>query len=111
MPSLRTNVLLALILASAGTFTAHAQEGAVTKGSVYLPPKSSNAFVTIEGPAAITLYKAMSARAIRDACRDNGSSIKTAGNLSCSMSANGKSAVCDVGVNVKTGRSSPQRPC
>lgn len=111
MPTLRTKSLLGFALAAACTLSAHAQEGAVSKGSVFLPPRSSNAFVTIEGPGAITLYKAMSAKAIRDACRDNGSTIKTAGNLSCSITANGKAAVCDVGVNVKTGRSSPQRPC
>jgi hypothetical protein len=95
----------------AGSFAASAQEAAIGKGSLYFPPKTSKAYVTIEGPAAITLYAAMKAKAAKDACRDNGSTIKVAGNLSCSRSADGKSAVCDFGIDSRTGRSSAQKPC
>lgn len=111
MSTLRFTALLGLMLTAGYILSAQAQEGAVSKGSVFLPPKSSNAFVSIEGPGAIKLYKAMPSKAVRDAFRDNGATLKTAGNLSCSMAAGGKSAVCDFGLNVKTGRSSSQQPC
>ena len=109
MASLRVVSFSILVLALAKP--SHAQQAAITKGEVYQPAKSSNAYVTIEGPGALRLYAAMKAKPIRDACRDNGSTIKTAGNLSCSMAAGGKAAICDFGLDTKTGKSSPQKPC
>ena len=111
MTSMRSKGLMIALALIAGTFAAAAQDATISKGSVYLPPKSSKAFITVEGPGAIALYNAMKSKAIRDACRDNGSTLKVAGNLSCSRSADGKSAICDHGIDTRTGRSSPQKPC
>jgi hypothetical protein len=92
-------------------FQALAKDELPVNGSVYKPPNSSSAYVTLKGPGALQLYKDMTAKPVNDECRGNGRKLKWAGNLACSLARDGASAECDFGVNIRNGRSSPGKPC
>jgi hypothetical protein len=79
-------------------------------GEVYMVPNSTNTYVTLKGKGALQMYKAMSAKPIKDACRE-GRTLKSAGNLYCSLAKDGKSADCNFGLNTKTGTASVGQPC
>lgn len=72
-------------------------------------PKDSHAYLTITGPAAMRMYRAMKAREEKDECQDG--KIKHAGSFSCTLSANGRSATCDFSVDLHKGTLEDGRPC
>src|SRR5438093_11624035 len=45
--------------------------------------RNSHLHIVLEGSAARDLYRAMNARAVRDACLDDGSLTKSAGAMQC----------------------------
>lgn len=92
------------------TPVAAANEALPIAGEVYMVPNSTNTYVTLKGRGAMQMYKAMSAKPIKDACRE-GRTLKSAGNLYCSLAKDGKSADCNFGLNTKTGKASLGQPC
>ena len=65
--------------------------------------KSTHAYLTVTGLAALRLYRSMSAQEEDDLCRGDGRKLKRAGTLSCSIAAGGREAVCDFGVDLRSG--------
>jgi hypothetical protein len=72
--------------------------------------QNSHAYVTIEGPAALRMYRNMRAKAEDDLCRE-GNKIKRAGNLACSVGRNGREASCDFALDLVNGTIAPGQPC
>jgi hypothetical protein len=73
-------------------------------------PKSSHAYLTITGPAALRMYRNMRAKAEPNLCEE-GKTMKRAGPLMCSIAANGREASCDFSVDLIRGRLDDGRPC
>jgi hypothetical protein len=73
-------------------------------------PNSTHAYMTIEGAAALKMYRAMKAKERDDACEEGWRS-KSIGELTCSISANRKEAHCDFSVDLVHGRLAGGRPC
>ena len=73
-------------------------------------PKSSHAYLTISGPAALRMYRAMRAREEPNEC-ETGQKLKRAGALSCSITKDGKTATCDFSVDLIKGSLDDGRPC
>jgi hypothetical protein len=73
-------------------------------------PKNSHAYVTLAGPAALRMYRAMRAKEEANAC-ETGKKLKRAGALSCSITADGKNASCDFAIDMITGALDDGRPC
>jgi hypothetical protein len=72
--------------------------------------KNSHAYLTVSGPAALRMYRAMTAKEEPNLC-ETGKRLKRAGNLYCSLSKNGRSATCDFSVNLLNGTLDAGRPC
>lgn len=90
---------------------AHAQEPARLSGSYWIggrtlvdaPPdelKNTHLYVVLEGASARDTYRAMSVRARRDACLDDGSMTKTIGAMQCTELAKAKGYRCAFSVNL-----------
>ena len=103
------------------TGTVFAQEPAQLRGEVFIAgkttidpppdePKNSHAYMTVSGPAALQMYRAMTAKDEPNLC-ESGKRIKRAGALSCSLSRDGRSASCDFSVDLLKGRLDAGRPC
>lgn len=118
-PSKRLSFGLIAVLAL--IVPASAQETVALKGEVFIAgktpvdpppnePKNSHAYMTVTGPAALRLYRAMRGKEEKDACQD-GHRIKRAGNLSCSLAAGGKEAACDFSVDLIKGALDSGRAC
>ena len=73
-------------------------------------PKNSHAYLTITGPAALRMYRAMRVKDEENACEE-GKRLKRAGALVCSISANGRDANCDFSVDLIKGTLDGGRPC
>ena len=73
-------------------------------------PKNSHAYVTLAGPAALRMYRAMRAKEEANAC-ETGKKLKRAGALSCSITADGKTAACDFAIDMIKGALDDGRPC
>lgn len=73
-------------------------------------PKNSHAYVTLAGPAALRMYRAMGAREETNAC-ETGKKLKRAGALSCSITGDGKNASCDFAIDMIKGALDDGRPC
>lgn len=73
-------------------------------------PKNSHAYVTLTGPAALRMYRAMRTKEEANVCEE-GKRIKRAGPLTCSISANGRDASCDFSVDLIKGALADGRPC
>lgn len=73
-------------------------------------PKNSHAYMTVSGPAALRMYRAMTAKDEPNLC-ETGKRIKRAGALSCSLSKDGRSASCDFSVDLLKGVLDDGRPC
>lgn len=73
--------------------------------------RSSHAYLTVTGPAALRLYRGMPAREEDDLCRGDGHKRRRAGTLSCSIDASGRVAVCDFAVDLRSGAMADGRPC
>lgn len=73
--------------------------------------KNTHAYLTVTGPAALRLFRNMPAREEDDLCRGEGRKLKRAGDLSCSIAAGGKDAICDYALDLRTGKLAGGRPC
>jgi hypothetical protein len=73
--------------------------------------KNTHAYLTVTGPAALRLYRNMPAREEDDLCRGDGHKVRRAGALSCSIDARGQGAVCDFGLDLRSGVTAAGRPC
>jgi hypothetical protein len=74
-------------------------------------PKNSHAYFTVEGDAARRMFTSMRSKEEKDLCRGEGWKLKRAGNLYCSVAANGKDAACDFSVDMTKGALAPGKPC
>ena len=106
-------------LAAAGG--GHAQEASTLRGEVFLAgrtavdpppdePKNSHAYMTITGPAALRMYRAMRAKEEPNLCEE-GKRMKRAGALTCSLTRDGRTAACDFAVDLLNGVLDAGRPC
>ena len=97
-------------------------EGKAVQGSLFIagstpidPPrnerKNTHAYITLDGPGALAIYKSMRARERDDACRGDGWKLKSARHFVCSISKDRKTAECDFAVNLRNGRLAPGKPC
>jgi hypothetical protein len=104
-----------------GSWHASAQEVSLLRGQVFIagktpvdpPPgesKHSHAYLTISGPAALRMYRAMRAKEEPNEC-ETGKKLKRAGSLSCSMTGDRKAATCDFSVDLIKGGLDDGRPC
>lgn len=73
--------------------------------------KNTHAYLTVTGPAALRLYRTMPAQEEDDLCRGDGRKLRRAGSLSCSIGAGGQEAVCDFGVDLRSGTLAGGPPC
>jgi hypothetical protein len=100
---------------------ASAQEAVPVKGEVFLAgktpidpppgePKNSHAYVTLTGPGALRMYRAMKAKEEKNLCEE-GKTLKRAGPLACSLSRNGRSASCDFSIDLLKGALDEGQPC
>ena len=112
-------LLVAAIVAQVGAGRAE-QQATALRGDMLLggkelvdplpgAPKDSHAYLTITGPAAMRMYRAMKAREEKNECQEG--KIKNAGSLSCTLSTNGREATCDFSINLRTGALEDGRPC
>lgn len=101
---------------------ASAQQLSPIKGRVYIAgktpvdpppnePKNTHAYLTIQGPGAVRMYRAMTASAQDDLCRGHGWTIKRAGPFACSLFRGGKKAECDFSIKLKDGTLAAGSPC
>jgi hypothetical protein len=73
-------------------------------------PKNSHAYMTVTGPAALRLYRAMRGKEEKDDCLE-GHTTKRAGALSCSLAKSGKDATCDFSLDLIKGALESGRVC
>jgi hypothetical protein len=73
--------------------------------------KDTHAYLAITGPAALRIYRSMPTPEEADSCRGDGHKLKRAGQLSCSITASGREAVCDFAVDLRSGKLAGGRPC
>ncbi|MCC2098401.1 MAG: hypothetical protein KDJ29_16005 [Hyphomicrobiales bacterium] len=113
-----------LLLAATGFYAmspaAFAAGPAPLKGTMYLSgrttvdpppnePKNTHAGFTIEGAAAMRMFRAMKSKAEADACMDKGWVSKFAGPMFCSLAPGGKKATCYMTVSLADGKLSSSR--
>jgi hypothetical protein len=98
-----------------------AQETSQLRGEVFIggktlvdappeEPKNSHAYMTVSGPAALRMYRAMIAKEEPNLC-EPGKRMKRAGGLMCSVSRDGRNATCDFSVDLINGTLEGGRPC
>lgn len=120
---LRSMHAVALSLSVAGSMAqqASAQDSLPLRGEAFIAgktpvdpppgePKNSHAYVTIAGPAALRMYRAMRAKEEANAC-ETGQKLKRAGALACSLAKDGRSAACDFSVDLIKGTLDEGRAC
>jgi hypothetical protein len=73
-------------------------------------PKRTHAYFSIEGAAALRMYRAMKA-AESDECVNDGERANRTGPLQCWISADRKDAHCDFAVDLLSGRLAPGSVC
>lgn len=74
-------------------------------------PTNSHAYITVEGPAALSIYRNMTAAEEEDVCRGDGWRLKRTGDLYCSIAAGGEEAMCDFSLDLRSGSIAGGRPC
>ena len=110
-----------LLILTAATSDAPAQDASPLRGEMFIAgktatdpppaePKNSHAYLTISGPAALRMYRAMRAKEEPNEC-ETGKKLKRAGLLSCSITKDGKAATCDFSVDLIKGALDGGRPC
>ena len=72
--------------------------------------KNTHSYLTVEGPAALQMYKTMKAPEQTDLCLE-GHQLKRAGKISCSLSADRRNATCDFGIDLVKGVLADGKPC
>jgi hypothetical protein len=116
--SLATGTVLAILPGD----SALAQDATRLSGEMFIggatlvdPPSgeatNTPAYLTVTGPAALRLYRTMQSPEDEDLCRGDGHKMKRAGTLSCSIDGRGQVAVCDFGVDLRSGMLAGGRPC
>ena len=114
--------LVAVLAPVCGVTPAPAQEAVRLSGELFVAgrtaidppvrePKNSHAYFTVEGDAARRMFTSMRSKEEKDLCRGEGWKLKRAGNLYCSVAANGKDAACDFSVDMTKGALAPGKPC
>jgi hypothetical protein len=114
--------LVAMAVLLGVTTETAAQDTANLRGNLYIAgktpvdpppnePKKTHAYMTIEGAAALQMYRAMKAAEHDDVCLADGWRSKSAGSLQCSISANHKDARCNFSVDLVSGRLAPGGAC
>ena len=73
-------------------------------------PKNSHAYLTVSGPAALRMYRAMPAKEEPNLC-EQGKRLKRAGALVCSVTRNRRTATCDFSIDLINGALDSGRPC
>jgi hypothetical protein len=73
--------------------------------------RNTHAYLTITGPAALSLYRNLPAAEEDDLCRGDGRRMRRAGALTCSIDARRQEATCDFGVDLRSGTLAGGRPC
>ena len=73
-------------------------------------PRDSHAYLLIQGPAALRMYRSMRAKEEPNICEE-GKRLKRAGPLMCSITRDGRSATCDFSVDLVRGALADGRPC
>jgi len=115
-------IALATALAGQGSGQAVGQDAVPLRGDVMIAgpqlvdpapedPRSSHAYVTVTGAAAIRLYRSMTARAEDDICLGDGRKLKRAGGLACSIARSGRDARCDFSLDLRQGTLAGGKPC
>ena len=110
-----------LLAVSAAIATSSAQEVSPLRGEAFISgktpvdpppeePKNSHAYLTLAGPAALRMYRAMPAKEEPNLC-EQGKRMKRAGALTCSITRDGRSATCDFSVDLIKGALDGGRPC
>ena len=110
-----------LLAAIATIATSSAQEVSQLRGEVFISgktpidpppdePKNSHAYLTLSGPAALRLYRGMTAKEEPNLCEE-GKRMKRAGALTCSITRDGRQATCDFSVDLIKGTLDGGRPC
>jgi hypothetical protein len=112
---------LAVAAIGAGMRPAFAQTAAPLRGEAFIAgryvtdparePKNTHAYLTLQGPAAVQMYRNMKAKEQQDLCVGDGRKLKRAGQLSCSLTSNGQDATCDFSINLLKGILAGGRPC
>ena len=73
-------------------------------------PRNSHAYLTVSGPAALRMYRAMRAGEEANLCEE-GKRMKRIGALMCSVSRDGRNATCDFSLDLTKGVLDAGRPC
>ena len=100
---------------------AFAQEVSPLRGEVFIAgktpvdpapdePKNSHAYMTVSGPTALRLYRAMRSPEEANLC-EAGKRMKRAGALTCSVSRDGRNATCDFSIDLINGMLDGGRAC
>ena len=121
MRRMRVGALAFGLMGLAAAGVGRAQEASPLRGEVFIadrtpvdPPtdelKNSHAYLTVTGPAALRMYRAMRAKEEANLCEE-GKRMKRAGKLICSLSRDGRSAACDFSVDLISGVLDPGRAC
>jgi hypothetical protein len=115
----------AAILALAGMISAaapvFAQQSSDVRGTAFISgktpvdpppeePKNTHAYLQLSGPAALQMYRAMRTKEEKNECEPP-KKLKRAGELMCTITADGRSAVCDFSVNLVKGTLEGGRAC
>jgi len=98
-----------------------AQEASQLRGEAFLAgktavdpppdePKNSHAYLTVSGPAALRMYRAMKTGEEPNLC-EAGKRMKRAGALVCSVTRDGLAATCDFSIDLIKGALDSGKPC
>lgn len=74
-------------------------------------PRDSHAYLTVKGPAALAMYRRMTAREEANACLGRPWRLKRAGALVCTARTDGREASCDFAIDLRAGALDGGRPC
>ena len=73
--------------------------------------RNSHVYMTITGPAALRIYRSIAGKEKDDACRGDGWTQKSAGQMACVLSPDRKKAECDFSLSLIDGRTAYGRIC
>src|SRR4029453_597953 len=74
-------------------------------------PQDTRFVVTLDGAAARDLYEKLKATPRRDACLDDGSMIKRAGDVACTATVKPKGHVCTFAIDLTERKLAPSAVC
>lgn len=102
-------ILLALAVisigANAGDYKPLAGAYSISGKTLLDPPaneaQNTHIYFSLKGKAALDLYDSMKAKAIPNACANDGSMLKRVGEMQCVRSDDGKEYQCWFGIDIK----------